>query len=90
MSVKTLDKLAILRNVSGPGMVYIGLDDRQTEGTFVWKDGNEILTQTQRLFLFASGEPNGPFDTAEDCVVIHNANLCYDSGCDNFPFVCEL
>lgn len=91
MSAKTLDKLAILRQVSGVGYVYFGLDDQQTEGTFVWRDGNELSTQTQRNFLFAAGEPNGKPDSDEDCLVILNSHLCYDGGCFNiFPCVCEI
>ncbi|XP_033107156.1 macrophage mannose receptor 1-like [Anneissia japonica] len=48
---------------------YIGLTDQQTEGTFLWIDGNPLsFTNWQK------NEPNNA-DTGEDCVEIYGGNV---------------
>ena len=55
---------------------WIGLNDINTEGTFVWADGNSA-TYTQ----WYSGEPNG--DVGADCVFFLDTPSWADYACTN-------
>ncbi|XP_026100909.1 C-type lectin domain family 4 member M-like isoform X2 [Carassius auratus] len=53
-----------IHNMSGNGIFYIGLTDREVEGTWKWVDGSILNTS-----FWAQGEPNGNQQYDEDCVV---------------------
>ena len=69
------------------GNWWIGLNDRDVEGTFRWHDG------TTAVFLpWNEDEPNdgGGLFGAEDCVELLPPGTWNDQGCeDPRPFVCE-
>ncbi|XP_052464227.1 CD209 antigen-like protein C isoform X2 [Carassius gibelio] len=55
-----------IHNMSGNGIFYIGLTDREVEGTWKWVDNTtHVLTSG----FWAQGEPNGNQQYDEDCVV---------------------
>ena len=70
----------------GSSTAWIGINDRDTEGTFVWEDGSKV-TYTS----WNSGEPNDY--NGEDCTHI---NYSVSGGWNDYPcgytqpFVCEL
>ncbi len=63
---------------------WIGLNDRTTEGTYVWSNGG---TSTYRNW--ESGQPNNSGN--QDCVEIDDGNGRWnDDDCgDNNPYICE-
>ena len=86
----TDDKLYLIRTEFGASKnVWIGLDDIQEDGKFVWADGRE-MTATETSQLFLSTQPDG--GTSENCVVIYwFQNVLHDVGCSpDYHFICEL
>ncbi|GFO31982.1 histone-lysine N-methyltransferase SETMAR [Plakobranchus ocellatus] len=57
-SVKTVDKLAMVVSLAQGNDLWIGMDDKVTEGVYVWQQGSDHLTNTQRTNMFEAGEPN--------------------------------
>lgn len=91
MSVKTLDKLQILRTLRGNNDVWIGLDDLTNEGEFVWKEDGSIMTSDEKNLLFPPTEPSGNAIRDEDCVHIKSTSLLNDNLCNRgMPWVCEI
>ena len=74
------------------GRWWIGLSDAETEGEFLWTDGDAVT-----FTAWGPGQPNngGESRTNEDCVAIDqpismggwNDNSCRG---DVFPFICEI
>jgi hypothetical protein len=66
---------------------WIGLNDVDAEGSFVWTDGTPLDFESWKL-----GEPNNSAGV-EDCVNIHNTEESgwNDLSCDDFrPYICLL
>ncbi|CAH1270774.1 PXDN [Branchiostoma lanceolatum] len=89
----TNDLLVGLRNgISRSASVWIGLNDIQQEGRFVWEDGQVLGS----FHDWASSEPNNQPDGNADCVFIEKAtSLVFaikwrDYACNGrFGFICE-
>ncbi|XP_013379720.1 perlucin [Lingula anatina] len=68
---------------------WIGANDRESEGRWVWVATNATLTFTNWM----KGEPNNAFEGTEHCGMIYwkkEKNQWNDIGCTrNFQFVCE-
>jgi len=65
---------------------YIGLNDRDNEGVYVWTDGES--TEETGFEGFAQGEPNN-FGPGEHCIVMRGEGW-NDIRCNNFrPVICE-
>uniref|UniRef100_A0A2C9K4V1 C-type lectin domain-containing protein n=1 Tax=Biomphalaria glabrata TaxID=6526 RepID=A0A2C9K4V1_BIOGL len=71
---------------------WIGLEDRQTEGKYIWHDGTE-QTARQRTDFSCYGQPDN-WDNAEDC--LHASKWCSaprnindDSCTESFEYLCE-
>jgi hypothetical protein len=66
-----------------PGESWIGLNDRDDEGNFVWVDGAEPT-----FTRWGSGEPNDSW--GEDCALTRTNAEWNDASCnDTHTFVCE-
>ncbi|XP_072182107.1 perlucin-like protein [Diadema setosum] len=66
--------------------VWIGLNDRDSEGTFTWIDFGGALPLSSSLWN--PGEPNNAYN--EDCIVA-NGNALNDAPCGwSYPYLCEL
>jgi hypothetical protein len=64
--------------------IWIGANDRQREGTFVWSNGDPFQFE-----LFAAGEPDNTFGV-QDCVERRVDSSWNDRVCSvENPFVCE-
>uniref|UniRef100_A0A2C9KYC8 C-type lectin domain-containing protein n=1 Tax=Biomphalaria glabrata TaxID=6526 RepID=A0A2C9KYC8_BIOGL len=87
--VNTPEKRNLL---AGKSDTWIGLDDRQIEGRYMWHDGTE-LTDNQRTDFFCYGQPDN-WNDAEDCLhasiycsAPHNIN---DGNCETInKYLCE-
>ena len=82
-----LQSAAVSRVDTGYGW-WIGLNDRDTEGTFVWADGSPV-TYTD----WDGGEPNNA-NSGEDCTTVVHLDVprmnWNDLACDwTLPFLCE-
>ena len=90
-SVKTAAKLDLLTKISGGQSRWIGLDDIDVEGQYIWQSDGSTLTSAEKEAVFASGEPND-LNGNEDCVQIRassqqlNDKPCYYA----LKFVCEM
>lgn len=51
MSVQTNDRLEILRAVGGSFDFWVGLEDREVEGRYVWQGDGTVMTEEQRGLL---------------------------------------
>lgn len=66
-----------------PGDSWIGLNDRDEEGTFVWVDGSSA-----DYTAWSGSEPNDFF--GEDCTLVRPNGKWNDAECDDgHTFVCE-
>ena len=84
-------KLELLRQEAGdPSGLWVGMDDREEEGRYVWADGR-IVTQLEFDVLFYPGEPNN-YRGREDCVCLkQNYVVLNDESCHGmFGYVCEI
>jgi cysteine-rich repeat protein len=73
----------LVRSMTGGGAHWIGLTDRDVEGSFRWVTG-----EPTDALAWASGEPNSAGD--EDCVESLPDSTWNDRSCDErAPFVCE-
>ncbi|KAK3756143.1 hypothetical protein RRG08_001345 [Elysia crispata] len=68
-SVKTAEKLALIIGLAKGDDVWVGLDDQEKEGLFVWQEDASLLTKVSIDTVFQRGGPsNGR--KAEDCVML--------------------
>ena len=68
----------------GVGGYFIGANDRDAEGQFVWADGTAVVFTN-----WGEGEPNDA-GGAEDCVEMSVASgIWNDVPCDDRAFICE-
>jgi len=66
------------------GKYWIGLDDRETEGTWVWSNGDEFEYQN-----WGRGEPNN-WGGNEDCVASYKSGKWNDENCDgHYKYICK-
>ncbi|CAG5128920.1 unnamed protein product [Candidula unifasciata] len=91
MSVKTVEQLNFFVNLTGSRSAWIGCDDINQEGKFVWKDNGQMMTNSERVNLFAVGEPND-VGGDEDCVIFYTGNRgILDTQCTGrHVYVCEM
>ena len=76
--------MRIQAKVSGLGYFWMGLNDRETEGTFVWPSGEAFTYDEWGTF-----EPND-YNYSEDCVFSLLDGIWFDAFClGHAPFVCE-
>lgn len=77
---------ALLRASVPDGAPYwIGFNDRDSEGDFVWISG-----APESYLAWADGEPNDWF-WSEDCAMVRNDGSWNDASCaDRLAYVCEL
>lgn len=69
---------------NGVGGYFIGLNDRQTEGQYVWADGAAAVFTN-----YNDGEPNDA-GGAEDCTEMSvDIGIWNDVSCDGRAFICE-
>lgn len=89
-SAKTVDKLELVASLANSGSRWVGLDDIDTEGVFIWHSDGSNLTSEQKDTLFPSGEPNNLGN--EDCIQYRsNFKKLNDFVCSNtVGFVCEI
>ncbi|CAL1548326.1 unnamed protein product, partial [Lymnaea stagnalis] len=92
ISLKNRDKLEILRNEVSTtyAATWIGLDDTDTEGNFIWIEDLTQLNDTLKVQIFNAGEPNNGRDK-EHCVqYVSKHKLLNDDDCKELqPYVCE-
>nr|CAB3263945.1 macrophage mannose receptor 1 [Phallusia mammillata] len=78
------------------GPMWIGLNDRQSEGRFLWRDGTPYVFSNWKR-----GEPSGPsfrgryLNSKDDCVAVTtekwNVGKWADYPCDkNMSYICEM
>ena len=66
-SVKTVEKLEMVKDFAKERNHWVGMDDLAKEGVHRWQEDNQILTVEQQLAVFKTGEPNNDYGV-EDCV----------------------
>ncbi|XP_055884266.1 hemolymph lipopolysaccharide-binding protein-like isoform X2 [Biomphalaria glabrata] len=82
----TWDKMKILQRQNN--VTFVGLDDLQTEGKFIWHNGEQLENPRSSGF-FNLNEPSNS-EGVEDCVVLQG-RLLNDVPCTmSYLFVCEL
>ena len=66
VSVKTIPKLEVIKSLANSKKVWVGLDDRAREGTYVWGSDGEVLTHQQIADFFHYPDR---FGGDSDCVI---------------------
>ncbi|GFS06050.1 CD209 antigen [Elysia marginata] len=89
ISIKTVEKLELFKSITSGQDRWVGLDDIDVEGQFVWHGDGSNLTAVQEKAVFSSGEPNNLGE--EDCVQFRaHVQKLNDLPCHHkFGFVCE-
>ncbi|XP_053336222.1 CD209 antigen-like protein E [Clarias gariepinus] len=90
--INSTEEQEFISTYYGDTEAWIGLTDRDTEGTFKWVDGSSLTTA-----FWWNGEPNSWVGDSEDCVITgfkkakSNMSTWADYPCD-FPVVgiCEM
>ena len=73
-----------LKSMANGNRCWIGYNDIQTEGTFVWADSSESSSFTNWFW----GEPNNMQN--QDCGVLYSSGNWDDDYCTNlYTFLCE-
>ncbi|XP_048048347.1 CD209 antigen-like protein C [Megalobrama amblycephala] len=73
-----------VRNITSSESVWIGLTDRDVEGTWKWVDGTNMNSGFR---FWGSGEPNG--NGNKDCALIYSSGWA-DFPCNfNYKWICE-
>ena len=90
VSVKTPDKLAFIKRLVGSGEAWVGLDDLETQGTYIWACDGEVLTSQQIVDVFSPGKPDD-YQGRQDCVDYRGHNgMLDDNECQvQRNFICE-
>ncbi len=69
------------------GSAWIGANDIETEGEFVWPDGSSVSSGETS---WATDQPNDNADGGEDCAVLHSGSGEWnDVNCDETEFAGE-
>ena len=71
--------------------VWIGLNDRETEGTWVWESGNQLSPEVAEHWHRRNGQRSEPDNARgkEHCALVGGSEL-YDDECGRkLPFVCQ-
>ena len=69
--------------------MYIGLNDRQTEGKYVWEHNKELAGNYSPWTDYELGQP-ASLREKEDCVVVKQSGTWHDVPCAwSYPFMCE-
>ncbi|CAL1548329.1 unnamed protein product, partial [Lymnaea stagnalis] len=89
-SVKTFDKLTIVRNLVGANIAWVGADDMEKQGSFTWKLDSSPVTKETLKSVFALGEPNNS-QGLEHCVHYYfKTGMLNDVQCSStYGYVCE-
>lgn len=79
----------LVAQMDAEGRFWIGLNDRDTEGTYVWSDPDETTTYRN----FEPGEPDGGTD--QNCIRMRvpppaNGRWTDRSCSDTYDFICEV
>ncbi|KAI8747766.1 C-type lectin-related protein 4 [Biomphalaria glabrata] len=89
LTLKTYEKKKLLQKNNPTKSIWIGLNDQEYEGKFVWEDDNSVCDYSCRQRIFLIGEPNNVSN--EDCVEYspekHGLNDVFCS--DTKYFICE-
>lgn len=79
-----------ISNIPG-GAVWIGLTDKETEGTFVWESGRQLSAEVAAHWN--AGEPNDDNDAGDqDCVSMYSqmSDGMADRQCHNeMAYICQ-
>ena len=97
-SVTSSEENRFINQLAGNATIWIGGNDRETEGTFTWSDGSPWNITKLKEF-WAPGEPSNTIqDTPrtylyldEDCVEqTESGSRWYDAPCNwEYSFVCK-
>ena len=83
LTITTIELIVTLYFYRGLGVFWIGYNDRDNEGDFVWLTGVETCYEN-----WQSGQPNDAL--GQDCTVILNNGQWFDYACaDLHSYVCE-
>ncbi|KAI8798647.1 C-type lectin domain family 4 member M [Biomphalaria glabrata] len=94
-TVKTMDKLEWLQSNYLYMATWIGLNDINVEGTYMWEDDNTACSKSWIQQTFAPGEPSNynPYSkSSEDCITFNYyiKMLLNDDNCLlNYTYICE-
>ncbi|GFO33439.1 hypothetical protein PoB_005994400 [Plakobranchus ocellatus] len=81
VSVRTAEKLLMVRSFDQGSDMWVGIDDQAQEGQYRWQEDGELLTSAERTAVFRNGEPND-HNGVEDCVQYRTSDdLLNDSAC---------
>ena len=90
-SVKTAEKLALITDLAKGDKIWVGLDDIEEEGRYVWQEDASILTQAIIDSVFFRGQPSN-YRGAEHCIQLMDEKLkLNDVRCSSkSDAVCEI
>ncbi|CAL1536791.1 unnamed protein product [Lymnaea stagnalis] len=85
---KTLEKFALFSNLINPNCTWLGLDDIQVEGQFLWSDDHQQINPMLMRALFPLNRPDNALGY-QNCVMGCGQGLDDDFCTQKNPFICE-
>ncbi len=85
VTITSAEENAVVYAVASGNYIFIGCTDEESEGTWVWVNGEEF-----KYSNWNSGEPNDSYETGEDyTVMLGSTGKWNDTYADGFYYVCE-
>ena len=81
ISAQTSDRLALLAKLTSGKDVWVGIDDREKSGSYIWQNDGSLLTTAQINEVFTPSDPDNSY-VNEDCGIFWTFNeMLGDTDC---------
>ncbi|GFR72743.1 C-type lectin-related protein 4 [Elysia marginata] len=91
IAVKTAEILEVVRAIAAGIERWVGMDDLDRNGTYVWQSDGTTLTDEEKLAVFGPGEPNSENANVHCVYYYRETQKLHDKTCmHKHRFICEI